>query len=136
MFTRKHYEKVGIFKHAILGSADFNMMMSAGFAVTGASPGIHPEYRKMLEEFKNKNRNVRLGYTPGVIRHFFHGRKKNRGYDTRWKILVKYQYNPIEHVTFDEQGVLVPSDACPKEMLVEIKKYFAERNEDEGFNYI
>ena len=133
-FTRKHYEKVGIFQHAILGSADNNMMLSI-IGATGASPGLHPEYVRMLEEFKNKNKFVRLGYVPGIIVHQFHGKKKNRGYDTRWRILVKYQYNPYEHTTVDEQGLIVPSDKCPQEMLADIRKYFGERNEDEGFNF-
>lgn len=130
--TRKHYNKVGMFEYAVLGSGDNNMMLSM-IGTTGASPGLSPEYVKMLDQFKNKNKNVRLGYTPGVIAHQFHGKKKNRGYDTRWRILVKYQYNPYEHVTRDEQGLLVPSDKCPTGMLEEIRKYFSERNEDEGF---
>jgi len=70
---------------------------------------------------------------PGVIRHYFHGSKKNRKYAERWKILVDHVYEPSVHVVARGDGLLVPSKTCPSAMLEEILVYFAERNEDEGF---
>lgn len=128
--TRQHYEKVGVFQHAILGAGD-NHMMQAIIGQTGANPGIHPEYARMLEEYMSRVVDVRLGYVPCVIRHYFHGSKKNRRYMERWKILVKHQYNPYTDVALDDQGVLVPTDACPRELLRDILGYFEERKEDE-----
>jgi hypothetical protein len=42
---------------------------------------------------------------------------------------VKHQYNPEAHVKQDN-GVLVPTDTCPTELLTDIMSYFKERNED------
>jgi hypothetical protein len=68
-----------------------------------------------------------------VIRHYFHGSKKNRKYNDRWQILLKHEYSPTKHITTDKSGILVPTDSCPQEMLVEIMYYFRERNEDEFY---
>jgi len=77
---------------------------------------------------------LRLGYVPGIIRHFFHGSKKNRKYAQRWEILVRNNYEPTKHITIDNNGILVPTSECPQQMLKEIYLYFAERNEDEYYN--
>jgi hypothetical protein len=55
--------------------------------------------------------------------------KKNRQYAERWKILIKYGYQPsmIEYV----DGVIVPGPLFPQEFRDEIMQYFLERNEDE-----
>lgn len=82
--------------------------------------------------FQKKACGLRLGYCPGVIRHYFHGSKKNRGYSTRWQILVKHQYSPYKHITFNSDGLLIPTKECPQELLKDIHDYFWARNEDEG----
>ena len=76
-------------------------------------------------------KNLRLGYVPGVIRHYFHGTKKNRKYSERWQILVKHQYSPYKHLILDVNGILQPSPECPPELIPDILNYFKERNEDD-----
>ena len=76
---------------------------------------------------------LRLGYTPGVIRHYYHGSKINRKYTERWKILVDNAYMPSIHVTKNKDGLLIPTKSCPKQLLDDILIYFQERNEDEGY---
>jgi hypothetical protein len=76
---------------------------------------------------------LKLGYVPGVIRHYFHGSKKNRKYMERWQILVENQYNPNIHVTTNDFGLLIPTEECPQKLLDDIMQYFSERNEDEGY---
>ena len=129
--TRECYQKIGIFTMGILGSGDYHM----AHALIGVSNTIHEDpsegFRKKLEELEKNSRNVRLGYCPGVIRHFFHGSKKNRKYMERWQILVKYEYDPFLHMTHDNNGVIVPSITCPPGLLQDIMLYFCERNEDE-----
>jgi hypothetical protein len=92
---------------------------------------VHPDYKASLESWQAKACNLRIGYVPGVIRHFFHGNKKNRKYRERWQILVNHNYSPYKHITTDSDGLLIPSNNCPKEMLDDIMTYFRERNEDE-----
>jgi hypothetical protein len=76
-------------------------------------------------------KNVRWGYVPGVIRHYYHGSKKNRGYNDRWKYLIEHDYSPVKHIAYDDQGIIVPTTECPKQLLDDIMGYFGSRNEDE-----
>jgi hypothetical protein len=130
--TRKAYEKIGgVFIWSILGSGDHQMMQ----AFLGNHKSINNKcsdgYKAKVIELVNKSRNLRLGYTPGVICHYYHGSKANRKYTERWQILVKHQYDPNLHVTFEESGLLVPNKDCPVELLNDILSYFKERKEDE-----
>jgi hypothetical protein len=130
--TRKAYEKMGgIFEYSILGSGDYNMMM----AILGCSESINNDssngYKQKLKELVKKCNNLRLGYVPSVCRHSYHGSKKNRQYSDRWKILVKHQYDPFTHIKKNEDGLLIPTDDCPKQLLNDILTYFKERNEDD-----
>ena len=130
--TRKAYERMGdIFVWSILGSGDFQM----GHAFLGNSNSVNSEcsdgYKLKAKEFTKRCRDFRVGYVPGVIRHYYHGSKKNRKYADRWQILVKHQYDPFKHVVFDENGLLVPSADCPEELLTDIMNYFSERLEDD-----
>lgn len=128
--TRKAYEQIGgLYELSILGSGDFNMAMSIlGFE--SLNKNTSRGYKKSLEEFTCRC-TLRLGYVPGVIRHNYHGSKKNRGYHNRWKILVKYAYDPNIHIKKDSQGVLIPTDEFPNDMVHDVQMYFKERNEDD-----
>jgi hypothetical protein len=129
--TRKAFEKMGgLYEHAILGSGDNIMMWSLLHSVDAAiHPDNHSEYIKSVHDFQDKCRGIRFSYVPGVIRHFFHGQKKNRKYNERFYILIKHQYRPSYLVHKD--GLLVPTIECPHELLDDIMNYFRERNEDE-----
>jgi len=132
--TRKAYEKMGgLYDKSILGSSDNIMALChlQNCKETGLNPENSQDYKDSVEEYKTKLKNMRVGYVPGMIRHYYHGSKANRKYGDRWKILVKYQYSPDQHITYDSNGILVPTEACPPELLQEIWNYFSERNEDD-----
>ena len=135
--TRDAYQIMGgLYDQAILGSGDNIMMMSL---IGNGEMAINPEstnsYRASVREFQMWVKDLRFGYVPGVIRHFFHGHKHNRKYTDRWKILVDHKYDPLRFVHYRDDGVLVPIEgAFPEGMKEEIMKYFEERNEDEGVN--
>ena len=140
--TRKAYEKMGgVFEYGILGSSDHIMALSLiGQGVKGVDDKSTDGYKKKILEFQANVKNFRLGYVPNVIRHHFHGSKKNRKYTERWQILVKHLYDPYEHLEFDKENlennnckVLIPTAKCPKVLIDDIFKYFEERNEDEGY---
>jgi len=133
--SRTAYDKMGgIYEESILGSGDNNMAFSfIQHGITSLNKNASDNYKKSVQEFENRSKNLRLGYIPGVIRHYFHGSKKNRRYMDRWKILVNNQYCPSLHITKNKDGLIIPTKNCPKQILIDIMKYFSERNEDEGF---
>ena len=131
--TRTAYEKMnGLYELSILGSGD-NIMAFA--LIQKVLAAIHTNssdnYKQSVLDFQERVKTLRLGYVPGVIRHHFHGSKKNRKYRERWQILVNHNYDPETYITKNNDGLLIPRDNCPKELLDEIFMYFKERNEDE-----
>jgi hypothetical protein len=131
--TRKAYDKIGgIFDKSILGSGDHNIALSLiNNGIQSVNNEISNNYKNSVLNYEKKISGLRLGYIPGVIRHYFHGSKENRKYSERWKILVKHQYDPDNHIKYNQNGLLIPTDNCPKELLDDIYQYFYERNEDE-----
>jgi hypothetical protein len=131
--TRKAYERIGgIYEYAILGAGDNIMSLAAiGRGMCGLNADSTEEYKNTVVQYERKIKMLRLGYVPGVIRHYYHGKKKNRQYGERWRILVDHFYNPLEHVTRDANGILIPTKTCPVEILEKICEYFYARNEDE-----
>jgi len=132
--TRRAYERMGgLYDISILGSGDHNMCYAYIFNVLeSVNAGAHIDYKDTLEALQTRACHLRLGYVPGVIRHFFHGSKKNRKYKERWQILVKHAYSPKEHITTNSDGLLIPTKKCPPGLLDDIMNYFKERNEDES----
>jgi hypothetical protein len=133
--TRKAYEKMGgLYEGGILGSGDNIMALCLiQQGLKSLNEDSSEDYKNSVLEFQHRVKTLRLGYVPGVIRHYFHGSKKNRRYNDRWQILLNHNYEPSIHVTHDERGILIPTQTCPKEMLEQILEYFAERNEDEFY---
>lgn len=133
--TRKAYEKMdGLYEKGILGSGDNIMALCLiRCGLKAINEGSTDDYKKSVLDFQDRVKTLRLGYVPGVIRHYYHGSKKNRKYGERWQILLKYDYSPSLHTKNNEMGVLEPTKECPMELLVEIMEYFKQRNEDECY---
>ena len=89
------------------------------------------DYKNSMFEYQTKVKKLRIGYVPGVIRHHYHGTKENRKYCERWQILVKHNFSPVNHLTYDEKGILIPSAAFSQEFKKDILNYFKERKEDD-----
>jgi hypothetical protein len=122
----------GIFDKAILGAGD-NILSHCFInkAVESLKKGMSESYKNYTLLYQEKMKDIKLYYISGSIRHNFHGQKANRNYYGREDILIKYQYNPNTFVTYDEVGLIIPTEICPKEFLKEILEYFKSRNEDE-----
>jgi hypothetical protein len=131
--TRHAFEFLGgMFEYNILGGADHNMAL--GFIKKNiSSTGIKDlSYKTILKNYEDKIAQLRLSYVPGVIRHYFHGKKSNRGYMTRYQIAQKHHYSPVQHTLHNEDGLLVANpNTFSKEFQQDILRYFAGRNEDE-----
>jgi hypothetical protein len=129
--TRDFYEKIGkIYDRGILGSGDFILTQGILKHIACADRDL-TGYHDDISELVDKLDNVKVGYVPNNIRHYFHGSKINRKYIERNDILIKYKYNPILHVEYDENGILVPTKKMSLNFINDIKNYFSQRNEDE-----
>ena len=59
------------------------------------------EYIKDVNDYRKKLLHFRITYLPSLLRHFYNGEKQDRHYDTRHKILIQNEHDPIKH--FDIQ---------------------------------
>jgi len=131
--NRATYDKLGgIFEAGILGSGD-NITAHAFIkkAVESLKKGMSQGYRDFVQGFQDKVEGLKLGYVPGPIRHYFHGKKENRNYYGREDILIKYQYNPYSDIAYDDVGLILPSESFSRSFQKDILDYFKNRNEDE-----
>jgi hypothetical protein len=131
--TRKAYEKIGgIYDKGVLGSGDNIMALSfINKCKNMNNVNYSQDYNDSMLEFQQKAKNLRFGYTPGLIRHYFHGSKKNRKYTERWHILMKHEFAPTRHLTYDPYGILIPTAEFSEQFKNDIMDYFKERKEDE-----
>ena len=134
--TRNFYEKIGfIYDKGILGSGDY-VISQALLGNLGCRNAIMSGYVEDIKQYVSKFKNIKVGYIPGNILHYFHGSKANRKYSERIQILLKYNYDPNFYICYNEYGVLVPSEYMTIEFINDIYKYFKERNEDEFYDLI
>lgn len=125
----------GLLDVGILGSGDQHtcaaLVGKAG--VSGACcVNLHPNYKKAVaayEERAIKHVQGDFGYVHGTILHSWHGRKANRQYQSRWKILERHQFNPEVDVTKNVQGVWELTTDKPG-LRDDIRRYFESRFED------
>ena len=131
--TRKAYEKLnGLYDKGILGSGDSIIAMSLiNKCDSITNVNYHIDYNNSMLTYQNIASKLRLGYTPGIIRHHYHGSKANRKYTERWKILMNYKFSPYSHITYDSIGIIIPTKSFSQEFKDEIYNYFKERKEDE-----
>lgn len=130
--TRTAYARMGgLFDLGVLGSGDHIMSMCLmNRGLTSVSKDMHEEYKHAIVEFQNKVKQLRLGYVPGVIRHFFHGSKANRKYVERNQILLKHGWRP-SMVSRDSSGLWKYNSLFSNAFRQDVMQYFAQRNEDE-----
>lgn len=122
----------GLFELGILGAGDHHMACSLIGEYEVSVPGeMSEDYRGHLYVWQKRARHLHknVGYVKGTIFHYFHGKKSDRKYNDRWKVLIENKYRPSYDVYKDSQSLLVfrPS----KDQLRDnIMKYFGSRNED------
>lgn len=129
----------GMIDKAICGSADFHMACALIGQVERSHPGnIHPNYKHMLLQWQRRAHHAvgqNIGFIPGTIHHFFHGRKADRKYRERWAILFENGFDPYSDVHHDSKGVLqFPAghrhDPRMRKMVSDLRGYFRTRDED------
>jgi hypothetical protein len=124
----------GLLDQAILGSGDLHMARALLSNVNDSLPkGLSQGYREMLEIWADRaKKHIRkdVGVVPGLVAHYWHGKRVDRQYNERWKILEKYNYSPTIHLKKDWQGLDQFTDAANDGLMQDIRRYFIGRNED------
>ncbi len=127
----------GLIDFAALGSGDRHMCESwigrgtASIDCRLQSPYIQKiaAYEKRCEHFVKRD----IGYVPGTIIHYFHGRKQDRRYMDRWKILLDNCFDPDIDLKRDWQGLYQLTDLGDQRsnrLRDQIREYFFCRRED------
>jgi len=141
--NRNIYEKInGLYDKSIIGNGDSIMLFSLlknirEYIVDRDCPNnfgdslLRYQYNIHVDNYKYS-----FAYIPTTIRHHWHGKLKNRRYLERSQIFKSNNFNPYLHIRYDDSGILVPTEYCPKKLLDDIMVYFRERNEDEYINQI
>lgn len=73
--------------------------------------------------------NYSLGYVPGSIIHHWHGAKRNRQYQSRWRILTDNQFDPQRDIVKNMHGVW---ELCGQKPFLRdaLSNYMHSRDED------
>jgi hypothetical protein len=120
----------GLLDWAIVGSADRHMaeMMTGTCA---ANPKLHPNYRVLLDKHQRliDSLNGNFGYVDGLVTHHWHGKLVNRFYLDRWKLLYQHQFDPINDLYRDSQGLWQITATKPR-LRDDLRAYFRARQED------
>lgn len=122
---------------AILGAGDNHIAHGLVGMLDGTlAKGLHPNYIKRLRSWQNQAEHyIRrdVGFVPGTLLHSWHGKKKDRRYHDRWKILVENKYDPEIDLKRDHQGLyqIVDHGDCRSiRFRDQVRQYFRARNED------
>ena len=126
----------GLIDWAIVGSADWHMACAlVGQIEKSLYPSLYencPVYVQWCEDWADRARKYvrfNVGFMDGLLLHYWHGRKENRGYFDRWKIITGNHFNPLVDLKRDWQGVWQLTDHNHR-LRDELRAYFASRDED------
>jgi hypothetical protein len=126
----------GLIDWAVVGSGDRYMACAmVGEVAASLSGNLQrgcPDYAAWCLEWQARaERHLRrnVGYVDGLLLHYFHGSKKNRGYHDREQILWKNHFDPIRDIKRDWQGLWQLTDQ-KLALRDQLRAYFRSRNED------
>lgn len=124
----------GIPDLSILGAGDRILALAlVGKAEHSLPPDCSESYKKWVMDYQDRSLHLvkrNVGHVKGTIIHYWHGKKADRKYWDRWKILVENQYDPFLDIRRDWQGLLQIDDYQKPRLRDDIRSYFYSRNED------
>ena len=125
----------GLIDWSIMGSNDYYMALALIGQVEPATTGMPASnYAAMRLQWQHRcEQHVHrdIGYVGTTLLHYWHGNRKHRGYETRWRILADHQFDPAIDLRKDTVGLLNLTDANPG-LRDEIRSYFRSRREDDS----
>ncbi|HKI16045.1 MAG TPA: hypothetical protein VKA12_13770 [Roseiarcus sp.] len=123
----------GLFEYGGMGSGDHHMALGMVGKVDASLPGgVTLGYRNAVMAWANLASsaiNGKLGFAHGTIEHPFHGRKSDRGYESRWDMFLDHGFDPLVDLKRNTYGVLEFSGAKP-DLERAFDRYLRSREED------
>lgn len=129
----------GLFDVSILGSGDTIMaqaMIGRVDAIMGSQypPALRQaalHWTRQMQQGHWQGRPLlgNVGVVEGLLLHFYHGSKANRGYRTRGQILQVNDFDPQLDLRCDWQGLYAFTERRPP-LRRACAQYFSERDED------
>lgn len=144
--TRKAYDDVGgIFDIAVWGGADYDFAHALSEQCSTIRDGkrvplihvkAHPNYIKILWEVEDRCRRYirrNLGVMEGTVVHHWHGRKSERKYSEKRKLMGTVNFDPLRHLKRDSNGLWALHDDGSENFIHfrdQMRRLSRERNED------
>lgn len=125
----------GLIDSAICGAGDHHMALALYGKAKVSIPAKlkeSPAYAEPILLWQERAERViqrNVGYVPGQLLHYWHGKKKDRRYKERWQILADHSFDPRRDVVRDHQGLLRLAGTKPA-LRDDLRSYFSARNED------
>lgn len=132
--TRNAFEQMhGLFEYAIIGGGDRCMALAFVESIQRLQEKLSPVMYHKLQEFQTRCKDLKVSYLENsMIRHHYHGKKKNRLYREQYKCLLQYNYDPSCMLQRQDNGLFMFSPDTIYEPLVQsIESYFFQRKEDD-----
>lgn len=132
--TRLAYDWLGgLFELGGMGSGDHHMALGlVGGAHATMPGGTGAAYKQEVYRWQKRamqHINLNIGCVTGTIEHLFHGKKGDRGYQSRWGMFLKHGFDPHEDLKRNSHGVLEFAGNKP-ELRHDFDLYLQSRNED------
>jgi len=126
----------GLIDWGVVGSADWHMASALvgqlDASISQAIKNACPMYFKFCKDWQDRAINhirYNVGYMDGLIVHYWHGKKADRRYGDRWRILVENQFDPTFDLKKDWHGQWQLTDRNHR-LRDDLRAYLSGRNED------
>ena len=110
-WQRRALDRIGgLFEVGGMGSGDHHMALGmVGRAEASLPGGVSANYRSAVLTWSARAAaeiNGKLGFAHGAIEHPFHGRKGDRGYESRWDMFLAHGFDPLTDLKRNTHGVI------------------------------
>jgi hypothetical protein len=137
-FESNFIQKQKLYDYNIIGGGDFSFFSL--FSIYDefklyVSEDFDKIFSPSLKEWVSKSTRQKINYVDGSIIHLYHGKRRNRRYKLRNKIIARHNFNPVRDVQIcKKSGVFKWSEDVIEnrpDLINEIKNYFKTRREDD-----
>lgn len=136
--TRDAWDAVGgLMDAAVWGGGDWHMSHALIEKTEGMMRNdLHRNYKKLVNQWYQRcrthiRRNVLV--MEGTVLHHWHGKKSDRGYNSKHQLLANFGFDPLRHLTKDSQGLYqLHDDRSTTYVQIRdmMRRISVERNED------